>query len=371
MAQIRFVTARFLLLLVAVPSVLQAAPIEDRSINKSVKDFPEKADLSSPESAMAAWCRAVARNDIEAMPDLTWVWLDPQAAGLSVDPVPAATAEKMLNTKVIKVLTYREDLAAVIVTGGLSPGDRPYLLMPFGRIGGQWKSAPVDHRKQKDLSYKSSSVEAAEEHFEKEKDNLWRFFTQIRDDVKNGRRASPLSAKRLEQIKRWQDKTWAINIQLDMPTLEPQAIQYAILDKDPAPKYTAHIKEMQKFNRQQLQEADTEEWKKLVRAAQLEGDWNHAVFRDVTGDNLSMLTPPGRVVTAAWFTFTAEKKRGDAADATKTRAPVSDAPTGKKWIVTKTVRINGEPVCWSIPVEVKIGKPVYVTLNKSNTFNLH
>jgi hypothetical protein len=72
MTQIRFVIAGFLLptLLFAVSSLLRAAPIEHRSINKSVKDFPEKTDLSSPESAMAAWCRAYARQDIAAMPGL-------------------------------------------------------------------------------------------------------------------------------------------------------------------------------------------------------------------------------------------------------------------------------------------------------------
>ena len=54
-------TATFLLLarVVAGTRVLQAAPLEPRAVNKLVKDFPEKVDLSTPESAMAAWCRAM------------------------------------------------------------------------------------------------------------------------------------------------------------------------------------------------------------------------------------------------------------------------------------------------------------------------
>jgi hypothetical protein len=346
MAQMRFVTSGFLLLtlLFAVPSVLQAAPIEDRSINKSVKDFPEKTDLSSPESSMAAWCRAYARMDIEAMPDLTWVWLDPQAAGLTGETLPAGTVEKILGTKLIKVLTYRVDLAAVIEMSSLNPSDRPYRVMHFGRIDGKWKSVAVDWRNAKDLSYRSPSIEAAEERFDREKDDLWRFFKQVRDDVKNGRRASPLSAKQLEEIKRIQVEAWGINIRLDMPSLEPQAVQFAVVDKDPAPGYTAQLKKMEKFSRQQLQNADTKQWKDLVRSAQMEGAWNDG-FRNVTGDNLSLLTQPGIVIT-------------------------SNAPVGKKWIITKTVRIKEQPVCWSIPIEVKTGKPVNVTLNKSNTFDL-
>jgi hypothetical protein len=57
-------------------------------------------------------------------------------------------------------------------------------------------------------------------------------------------------------------------------------------------------------------------------------------------------------------------------DSKKTRSRVSNAPAGKKWIVTKTVRIKEQPVSWSIPVEVKTGKQISVTLNKGNTFDL-
>ena len=102
---------------------------------------------------------------------------------------------------------------------------------------------------------------------------------------------------------------------------------------------------MQKFSRQQLEKADTKPWKELVRVAQLKGDWDNG-FKDVTGENLSLLTKqPGTVLS-------------------------SNRPDGKKWVVTKTVDIEGRPVCWCIPVEVKIGKRVYVTFKKSNTFDL-
>jgi hypothetical protein len=40
------------------------------------------------------------------------------------------------------------------------------------------------------------------------------------------------------------------------------------------------------------------------------------------------------------------------------------------WVITKAVRIKGRPVCWRIPVEVKTGKQVTITLNKDNTFDL-
>ncbi len=180
------------------------------------------------------------------------------------------------------------------------------------------------------LSYLSPSIEAAEEQSATEADS----------DA-----PATFSAKQLEDIKRIQAEAWAISFALDMPSLEPQAVQYTVLDKDPAPGFTAQIKKMEKFNRQQLQKADTKQWKDLVRSAQMEVDWN-AGFRDVTGENLWLLTKPGNITLS------------------------SNAPAGKKWVVTKAVRIKGQPVCWSIPVEVKKGKHISVTLNKGNTFDL-
>jgi hypothetical protein len=65
----------------------------------------------------------------------------------------------------------------------------------------------------------------------------------------------------------------------------------------------------------------------------------------VTGDNLWLLTQPGNNLS-------------------------STSPAGKKWVATKTVRIKGRPICWSIPIEVKTGKQVTVTFNEGNTFDL-
>jgi hypothetical protein len=53
----------------------------------------------------------------------------PQAAGLTADALPAATFEKILDTKIIRVLIYRKDLAAIIETSSLNPSDRSYRVM--------------------------------------------------------------------------------------------------------------------------------------------------------------------------------------------------------------------------------------------------
>ena len=49
---------------------------------------------------------------------------------------------------------------------------------------------------------------------------------------------------------------------------------------------------------------------------------------------------------------------------------MSNSRPGKRWVITKTVDIEGKPVCWCIPVEVKKGESVDVTFDQSNVFDL-
>jgi hypothetical protein len=48
----------------------------------------------------------------------------------------------------------------------------------------------------------------------------------------------------------------------------------------------------------------------------------------------------------------------------------SNAPDGKKWIATKVVEIKGKQVCWCLPVEVRTGEAIRVTVTKDNVFGL-
>lgn len=153
------------------------------------------------------------------------------------------------------------------------------------------------------------------------------------------------SAKQMAEVAQWQAKTWQIELHLDMPSLDTRAVQYAIFDKDPLPGYTTQVKLMHKLHRPQYEKADTKQWKDIMRAAEIRTDWDNG-FKDVTAENLALLTEQqGRVLS-------------------------SNDAGGKKWIVTKTADIHGQPICWSIPAEVKIGKRSYITLNSSNKFDL-
>ncbi len=68
----------------------------------------------------------------------------------------------------------------------------------------------------------------------------------------------PLSTAEKAEIEQWQGETWQIGVDLDMPRLEPPAVQYAVFDEDPVPAFTALVKRMSGHYRQQLKKADNE-----------------------------------------------------------------------------------------------------------------
>jgi len=150
-----------------------------------------------------------------------------------------------------------------------------------------------------------------------------------------------------KDIEGWQRSTWQITLNLDTTNLVPPAVQWTILDKDPVPGFRARLKKMQAHHRKWLERADDEAKKELIRSSQMTAIWDLG-FKDVTGDKVYLLTSaPGVSHNLS-----------------------SNGPDGKKWIVTKVVRIKGQPVCWCIPTEVKTGNQIEVTLSEKTVFPL-
>ncbi len=356
-------TALFLLLALTIAGtrVARAVPIEYRSVNKTVEDLSQKPDLSTPEAAMVALCRAWAHQDVDAVRELSWPKMDLPTD--TADRRPESMAKTILDTEVATVLTYRDDLAAVVTRMNISRGGRPIITWHFGRIDGEWKN--VDFWAGMDLSYESVSVEQAAQRFAADKDMLWRYFEQVKKDVEKRRAAESrgdeagsaapampsISAKQQEEIKHWQANTWRLGLELDASEMGLPAVQFAVLDHDPVPGYVAELKRMQSFYRPQLEKVDTEAWKEQQRRSQMQVSWDAAGFQDVAGVNLGLLV--GRQGNRFWGV---------------TRS--SNGPGGKKWVVTKAEGAEGKVVCWCIPVEVKTGEEVHVTLNKDNVFDL-
>jgi len=165
--------------------------VQRRAVNRLVKDFPEKSDLSTPESAQAAWNRASARMDDQAVLELSWIKWGPRDIE-DMDRFrksnPRETEvynEAQLNAEILEVATYRGDSAAVITKLRFPEGvgRDPYSMRSFGRINGVWKNLGED---------RLPSLEAARENFDRKKDGLWQEYVNVRDSIKNGR---PVSAR--------------------------------------------------------------------------------------------------------------------------------------------------------------------------------
>jgi hypothetical protein len=151
----------------------------ERQVNKPVSDFPETTDLSTPESACAAWQRATARKDAQAVSRLSWVKLDPAEEEAwfrneeARDPEGLAMYLKALTeSKIVVVLTWRDDLADVITflpfpTG---KGRDPYSARSFGRIGNEWKNLGEN---------RLPSLEAARASCDKTKTTIWKQLQEI------------------------------------------------------------------------------------------------------------------------------------------------------------------------------------------------
>lgn len=134
----------------------------------------------------------------------------------------------------------------------------------------------------------------------------------------------------------WLRKTWVIQLYLRVPGSAPFEVPFAIFDEDPVPGFKASVKKGGRL----FKEAVGDERRMAMAAA-----WS-MVFRKVTGDLLYQLPSGGSLGCS------------------------SNGSDGKKWIVTKVVQIKGKPVCWCIPVGVKTGKEISVTLTEDNVFDL-
>jgi len=157
--------------------------VQRRTVKRLVKNFPEKCDLSTPESAQAAWNRASARMDDQAVLELSWIRWGPrdiQNMARLRQSNPRGTEvynQAQLNAEILEVATYREDLADVITRLNYPEGvgRDPYSSRSFGRINGVWKNLGED---------RLSSLESARENFDRKKDGLWQAYVNVRDSIK-------------------------------------------------------------------------------------------------------------------------------------------------------------------------------------------
>ncbi len=168
--------------------------VKRRYIGKKVAQFPQPQDLSTPESACAAYKKASGLEGAERIVDLSWVQLNPDEVRKFWERAKKEDPENIyLNavkgSYIIEVLTYKADYASVISYLPFSPGTgkSPYSRRSFGRINGQWKNLGED---------RLPSLEAARESFNRKKERLYEHF----DGIKKAHQISQPGAMRADQF---------------------------------------------------------------------------------------------------------------------------------------------------------------------------
>lgn len=158
----------------------------------------------------------------------------------------------------------------------------------------------------------------------------------------------------------WERTTWRVTPRLEVPELAPCAVQYAILDGDPLPRFQENLGRIGAIP---LSDVPGDQ-ASIARSVQREAAWD-LLFRDVTGDRLFLLTdfgpPPHR-----------GESSGDGMVST-TRPFVSVSSNdaeGRRWLVTKILHANGKRLCWSIPFEARRGHLTDIALRSRNMIDL-
>ena len=154
--------------------------VQTRAIDKKVSDFPDRTDLSTPEAACAAWQRASASKDAQAISQLSWIPLDPAQLENQYRREEARDAEgfaiylkALAESKIVEVQIWRNNLAQVVtyLPFPVGKGQSPFSARTFGCIKGQWKNLGED---------RLPTLEATREYFTRKKDALWQRFEIIR-----------------------------------------------------------------------------------------------------------------------------------------------------------------------------------------------
>jgi hypothetical protein len=151
-----------------------------REINRLVSAFPTMIDLSTPESACAAWQRANVRKDAQTVSQLSLVPIDAKeqeewyrreekrdAEGLAV------YLKALADAKILTVQVWRKELANVVTFLPFPEGKgrHPYSSRSFGLVNGAWKNLGED---------RLPDLESAKTGFDQKKERLWQQFSELK-----------------------------------------------------------------------------------------------------------------------------------------------------------------------------------------------
>ena len=155
-----------------------------------------------------------------------------------------------------------------------------------------------------------------------------------------------MNAQPQEQVI-WPKDSWRLRVRFSVSSLGLcHAVQYGIFSEDPLERFPSDLRRVENVYHANLNEVSDPEKQRVLRKIQLAAVWNN-LFRALRGDQVYLLIPGCSDI-----------------------ALMSNAPAGKKWLVTKQVQLNDRLLCWSVPFEAVAGEEVEISLTEGNVLDL-
>jgi hypothetical protein len=172
-----------------------------------------------------------------------------------------------------------------------------------------------------------------------------------------------------EEVRSFAESAWSVHPRLEMSALYPHSVQFALFERDPVPGFRERVASHPRSG-EELRSADrssggSSEAREL-RLALLGAVWD-AGFRDVTGDQVYLLTPDELESPEA-----SDLRSGDQ-PVTFTRVYLtigSNAPAGARWLVTRSLIHDDRALVWSLHVDTVVGRTKSLVLHAANVLDL-
>jgi hypothetical protein len=156
-------------------------------------------------------------------------------------------------------------------------------------------------------------------------------------------------------------ESWSLHPILDVPEGFLPAVMFAIRDTDVSSVYRKVLQKLIEQQKERQADRGGSVAPELMRQAMLRVAWD-SVFRNVPGNEVGLL-----------FRNEGGQESNDGQEA---EAPVSmvliksNAPEGRKWIVTRATAYEGKVVCWSVSFDARNGERAEVVLSEDNMITL-
>ena len=157
-----------------------------------------------------------------------------------------------------------------------------------------------------------------------------------------------------DRIQNWKETSWQIHPILNMPELDPEAVQFALLPSDPLEHYRKILTGNAARIRREVEDEKDSMQREVVKRVRMTDTWDR-LFKVTTGDQVHLLVAA---------------RSGKNEIITRTVVLSSNDPAGRKWLTTKIAYRDNKPICWCIPVDTAIGTSVGVELRHENAIDI-